>query len=229
MRNINYTDLSPAEAIAQQVELQSKIQIIPINKNITSIASCDISFNRFSDVVYAGIIILSYPSLKEIGRITVKSKAEFPYIPGLLAFREIPALIEAWHKLNIKPDILICDGQGIAHPRRLGIATHFGLIADIPTIGCAKSLLTGKYTEPENSTFSYSFLYDKKEVIGVALRTKKNCKPVYISPGNGINLEQSIEIIKNCTGKYRIPEPTRLAHLLVNQARIEDKGDLTLF
>lgn len=214
-----YHNLTPAEAIAYQHELRKKIQISELNTEINLIGGADISFNKFENTVYAGIIVLSYPELKPIESITIISETTFPYISGLLAFREIPALLEAWKKLKIKPDLMVLDGQGIAHRRRVGIATHFGLITDVPSIGCAKSVLTGKFTLPENKKFSSSLMYDKEEEIGVALISKLNCKPVYISPGHRINISQSLSVIKNCVGKYRIPEPTRLAHILVNQAR----------
>jgi deoxyribonuclease V len=224
MQPSDYENLTPAQAIAYQHELRRQIQIKPLDKAIRVIAGSDISFNKYSDIVYAGIVLFSYPDLKIIGQSTAISKTTFPYISGLLAFREVPALLEAWNKLETKPDLLVLDGQGIAHERRTGIATHFGLITDVPTIGSAKSRLTGKYEEPANEIFAQSPMYDKGELIGTALRSKKNCNPIYISPGHRINLEQSVAVIKNCIRGYRIPEPTRQAHLLVNKIRIED-GD----
>lgn len=224
MQPTDYERLTPAQAVAYQHELRKRIQIRPLEKPINVIAGSDISFNKFSDIVYAGIVLFSYPDLKIIGQSTAISKTTFPYISGLLAFREVPALLEAWNKLTIKPDVLVLDGQGIAHERRTGIATHFGLIANTPTIGSAKSRLTGKYDEPGDNIFAQSPMYDKGELIGIAMRSKKRCNPIYISPGNLISMEQSVEVIKNCIRGYRIPEPTRQAHLLVNKIRIED-GD----
>ncbi len=218
---IDYNSISPAEAIALQQKLRDKIQLTPLGRPVSTIGGADISFNKYSEIVYAGIIVLSYPDLKPLAESTIVSSTKFPYIPGLLGFREVPALAEAWNKLSLKPDILMLDGQGIAHPRRMGIATHFGLITGISTIGCAKSLLTGKYEEPLDLSGATSALVDKGEVIGTVLRTKRKCKPVFISPGNLITLEESVDIVKNCVRTYRIPEPTRLAHLLVNRVRIE--------
>lgn len=219
-----YENLSPAQAIELQNQLRKQIKIEPLEKPIQTIAGADISFNKYEETVYAGIIVLSFPDLKEVAKSTVISKTTFPYVPGLLSFREIPALMLAWNQLSIKPDLLVLDGQGIAHPRRMGIATHFGLVTNSPTLGCAKSLLTGKFETLPETAGSQSLLYDQGEIIGAALRTKTNVNPVFISPGHRINLEQSLEIIKQCVAGYRIPEPTRKAHLLVNQIRTENLG-----
>jgi deoxyribonuclease V len=221
----NYETLTPAQAIIYQHELRKQIQIKTLDKPIHTIAGADISFNKYSEIVYAGIVVFKYPEMTIIGNATAISRTSFPYIPGLLAFREVPALLEAWNKLEQKPDVLVLDGQGIAHERRTGIATHFGLVANTPTIGSAKSRLYGKYEEPANEAFAQSPMYDKGELIGIAIRSKKNCNPIYVSPGNLISMEQSIEVIKNCIRGYRIPEPTRQAHLLVNKIRIEDGTD----
>jgi len=221
----NYESLTPAQAVACQHELRRQIQIKPLDKPIRTIAGADISFNKYSEVVYAGIVVFKYPEMTIIGSATAISRTSFPYVSGLLAFREVPALLEAWNKLEQKPDVLILDGQGIAHERRTGIATHFGLVANIPTIGSAKSRLYGKYEEPTNEAFAQSPMYDKGELIGMAIRSKKNCNPIYVSPGNLISMEQSVEVIKNCIRGYRIPEPTRQAHLLVNKIRIDDGTD----
>jgi deoxyribonuclease V len=226
MHPSDYQSLTPNQAIAYQQELRKQIHIKPLDKEIRVIGGADISFNKYSETVYAGIILFSYPELKIMGNATAICKTTFPYISGLLAFREVPALLQAWDKLTVKPDLMVLDGQGIAHERRLGIATHFGLLTNVPSIGSAKSRLTGKYQEPANELFAESPMYHQNEHIGVALRSKKNCNPIYISPGHNINIQQSVDVIKNCIRGYRIPEPTRQAHLLVNQIRIKD-GDKT--
>ena len=226
MQPSDYENLTPAQAIAYQHELRKQIQIKPFEKQIKVIAGSDISFNKYSEVVYAGIVMFNYSDLQIIGYATAISRTSFPYISGLLAFREVPALLEAWDKLTVKPDVLILDGQGIAHERRLGIATHFGLVTGVTTIGSAKSRLAGKYADPANEIFAQSPMYDKGELVGIALRSKKNCNPIFISPGNNIDLEQSVDIIKHCIKGYRIPEPIRQAHLLVNKIRIENSGNL---
>lgn len=224
MKPADYEQLTPAQAIAYQLELRKQIRIEPLEKDITTIAGADISFNKYSEIIYAGIVLFSYPDLKIIDNATAISRTSFPYISGLLAFREVPALLEAWDKLSIKPDLMVLDGQGIAHERRLGIATHFGLITNVPALGSAKSRLYGKDEEPANVPFATSPMYDKGELIGTTIRSKRNCNPIYVSPGHRINMEQSVAVIKNCIRGYRIPEPTRQAHLLVNKIRIAD-GD----
>lgn len=218
-----YDQLTATEAVAMQKHLRTQINISPLTAPIHLIGGADISFNKFEETVYAGIILLKYPEMIPVDQVSVVATTRFPYISGLLAFREIPALLKAWNKLAQKPDIMVLDGQGIAHERRLGIATHFGLITDIPSIGCAKTRLTGTYTEPADSPFAESPLLHKQERIATVLRTKAKCKPVFVSPGHKVSMEQSVAIIKNSTRKYRIPEPTRLAHLLVNEIRIQHK------
>lgn len=220
---ISYDQIKPAEAIALQQQMRELICLKPFDREIKTIGGADISFNKYSDVVYAGIVVLSYPQMTVMHHASVISKTTFPYIPGLLGFREVPALSEVWDKLEIKPDILALDGHGIAHPRRVGVAVHFGVAENIATIGCAKSLLVGNYEEPANTSLSTTDLTHKGELIAKVLRTKKNCKPVFVSPGNLVTMDQSVDIIKHCVGKYRIPEPTRMAHLLVNQVRVQNK------
>jgi deoxyribonuclease V len=217
----DYNNLSPEEAIALQKQLRTKVQLTPLQKEVTTIGGADISFNKYSETVYAGIVVLSYPALQVIHKAAVITTVAFPYIPGLLAFREVPALAQAWNSLAVKPDVLVLDGHGIAHPRRMGIATHFVIIAGIPTIGCAKSLLTGKYSDLGVNAFDTAPLISKNEIIGTVLRTKQKINPVFVSPGNLITMEESVQLIKNCVVKYRIPTPTRLAHNYVNEVRVK--------
>ena len=216
---LDYNHLTPEQAVAIQKELRQQLNLSPLQKEITTIGGADISFNKYSTTVYAGIVVLQFPSLQVVETKAVVDITEFTYIPGLLAFREVPALSKAWDALNIKPDVLVLDGHGIAHPRRMGIATHFGLVMQTPTIGCAKSVLTGKFTEPPIEAGTYTDLIQKNEVIAKVLRTKRNTKPVFVSPGNLISMQQSLDIIMQCVRKYRIPEPTRFAHNFVNEER----------
>lgn len=220
-------DLPPSEAVTLQSQLRDKVRLQPLPEKITLVAGADISFNKFSEVIYAGIVVLRLPELEVVTTSGVVTTTQFPYVPGLLSFREAPALLEAWEKLTVRPEVLVLDGQGIAHPRRIGIASHIGLWLNLPTIGCAKSLLVGKYEEPLPEAGNWTPLIHKSEVIGAALRTKHRVNPVYISPGHLADLESSIDLALRCskgyatngTSKYRIPEPTRLAHLFVNALR----------
>lgn len=215
----SYDSLSIVEATAVQNDLRENLNISSAKKNISIIGGADISLNRFSEVIYAGIVLLDYQTLKPIAYSLVKSKTTFPYVPGYLAFREIPALMEALNQLALKPDVIMLDGHGIAHPRRMGIAAHFGALTNIPTMGCAKKKLYGKYEEPLMSKGSYTTLKAKDEMLGYVLRTKNNTKPVFISPGNNMDFDECLAIAKHCTGKYRLLEPTRRAHEYVNLFR----------
>lgn len=212
-------DVTPAQAVALQNEWRSLLKIQPPG-TINTVAGCDISFNKYSETIYAGIVVLELPSLKTIERTGVVTTAKFPYIPGLLSFREVPALLEAWQQLETEPDAVMLDGQGIAHPRRMGIGAHFGLLIERPTLGCAKSVLVGKFDDPAPERGNWSPMIHRGETIGAALRTKNRTNPVYISPGHLMDLPSSIELALKCDGGYRIPEPTRCAHLFVNELRL---------
>jgi len=219
---LNSWNLTPKEAVEAQKEWRQFVRIQPLTREVKTIAGADISFNKFSEVVYSGIVVLSVPDLRIVESSGVRSTAKFPYIPGLLSFREAPSLIEAWEKLKTKPDVLMLDGQGIAHPRRFGIACHMGLLLNLPTIGCAKSILVGSHGELPADAGSIVPLVDKGEQIGVALRTKNKVAPVYISPGHLIDQETALSLVMKSVTKYRQPEPTRQAHLLVNKLRVTD-------
>lgn len=212
--------VTPREAVALQQELRTKIEIRPLEDVPRTIAGADISFNRFSDVVYAGIVVLKFPSLEIIEEAGVQTRATFPYVPGLLSFREMPALLEAWQKLSAPPDVLVMDGHGTAHPRHFGIACHAGLYLDLPCLGCGKSVLTGKFEEPAAERGSWTPMMHYKETIGAAVRTKNRVSPVYVSPGHKIDLAGAIDLMLACDGGYRVPEPTRRAHLFVNRLRV---------
>jgi deoxyribonuclease V len=222
-------DVTPKEAIELQKQLREQVRIQPLGFTPALIGGCDVSMNRFAKEGFAGFVTLSYPDLALVNHSVVKDTIPFPYVPGLLSFREIPMLLKAWENVKIKPQVLVVDGIGIAHPRRLGIASHLGIVLDIPTIGCAKSVLTGTYEEPPNIPGEYSYLRDSKnpnEIIGAALRTKINVKPVFISPGHLITLEDSLNLITASIRKHRLPEETRFAHNVVNAYRIQDGMEL---
>jgi len=218
-----YENISIPEAKIVQDKLHAELDIAERDLNITTIGGADISLNLYSSTIYAGIIVCSFPQLIPVAYSLIKGETHFPYVPGFLAFREVPALVKVWERLQARPDVLVVDGHGIAHPRRMGIAAHFGTLTGQPSMGCAKNILYGKYEEPSPQYGAYSPIYDKAEQIGYAFRSKAKTAPVFISPGNGLGMQNSLDIIQQCTGKYRIPEPTRLAHELVNRFR---KGEL---
>jgi deoxyribonuclease V len=214
-------DLSPREAVELQKTLRERVRLEPLRREIKTVAGADISFNKFSPVLYAGIVVLKLPSLEVLEEVGVVGETKFPYVPGLLSFREAPPVLEAWAKLRCEPDAVMFDGQGIAHPRRVGIASHVGLLLHRPTLGCAKSILVGRHDELEEERGSWQPLVDPKnrETIGAALRTKTRVQPIYVSPGHLIDLAGAIELTLRADGGYRQPEPTRRAHLLVNALR----------
>lgn len=217
--SIDYASLTVSEATIIQHSLRDSLNQHELNKPIRTIAGADISLNRFSEVIYAGIVVLDYVSLQPLSYSLVKSTTSFPYVPGYLAFREVPALLQALSLMDEKPDLIVVDGHGIAHPRRMGIAAHLGALIEIPTMGCAKKKLYGAYNEPGLLKGEYTPLEAKGETLGYVLRSKYNVKPVYISPGNNISLSHCLEVAKHCMGNYRIPEPTRRAHEFVNLFR----------
>lgn len=212
-------DLTPTQAIALQQELRERVRIEPLSRPVETIAGADISFNKYSEIVYAGIVVLRLPSLEVVEEAGVTTTTRFPYVPGLLSFRETPALLEAWAKLTVEPDAIMCDGQGIAHPRRMGIACHIGLLTQRPSFGCAKSVLVGKFEEPPIERGNWTPMQHRGETVGVALRTKNKVQPVYVSPGHLLSREDAIGLALACDGGYRVPEPTRRAHNFVNSLR----------
>lgn len=211
-------DVTPAEGRRIQDELRGRVSRTWERLDIQSIAGIDVGLE--GDKAQAAIVILSYPELVPLEASRGEVVVKFPYIPGLLAFREAPAILAAMENLHGEPDILMVDGQGIAHPRRLGIASHLGVILDKPAIGCAKSLLVGSYNEPPQEAGSFSYLYDREEIIGAVLRTRTDIQPVYISIGHRIDLENAIKIVLACTRGYRLPEPIRWAH------RVAEGGEI---
>lgn len=212
-------DLDPAAAVALQRELAGRVDVRMPVIHCELIAGADVSYNRFSNVFWAGVVVLRLSDLTVVETQVARKESPFPYIPGLLSFREAPVLLEAFAKVVHEPDVIMFDGQGIAHPRRLGIASHIGLWLDRPSIGCAKSLLTGKFRDLGPQAGSVAPLLDHDEVIGQAVRTKDRVQPVYISAGHKIDLPSAVRLVlASCRG-YRLPEPTRQAHLHVNALR----------
>jgi deoxyribonuclease V len=215
-------DLDAVQARALQRELASRVETSRPLAPYQTVAGADVSYNKFSPTLYAAVVVLRADTLEEIERAGVVAQASFPYVPGLLSFREAPPVIEAFKKLTVRPEVLICDGQGIAHPRRLGLASHLGLWLGIPTIGCAKSRLCGRHEEPGPARGDWTPLVDEDETIGAVLRTRARVKPLYVSPGHLCDLEGAIAAVLATTRKYRLPETTRLAHNYVNELRRQE-------
>ncbi|PKV63558.1 deoxyribonuclease V [Pontibacter ramchanderi] len=199
-----------ASLTAQQQEMQERVVIQKPDFDLKLIAGCDSSFVG-EDHILSVFVLLSYPDLEVLEKVWHYGEVELPYVPGFLSFREAPNLLKAYEKLQQKPDLIMVDGHGISHPRRLGIATHLGLQLSKPTMGVAKKVLVGRYKEPDVVIGSVSPLEHKGELIGNVLRTKDNVKPVFVSPGHLMDLESATKVAMACTTKYKLPEPTRLA------------------
>lgn len=203
--------LTPSEAIALQEKLRGQIILEDRFKKIKLIAGVDCSYDLQSNISRAVVCIFTYPEMELIESVMAHMPTDFPYVPGLLSFREIPILLEAFKILKSEPDLLLVDGMGIAHPRRMGIAAHLGLLLNVPSIGVGKSLLCGRYEMPGLMKGDRSDLIHRKEKIGTVLRTKSNTNPLFISPGHLISHETANRIVLDCMGKFRLPEPTHIA------------------
>lgn len=221
VKHLHNWNLSYDRAKAVQTALAAKVRFVGLKKSPHLIAGLDCAFSKDSRRICVAIIVLKFGTFEIVETVTAVAKVAFPYIPGLLSFREAPVCIKAAKKLKTSPDIFLIDGQGIAHPRRLGLAAHLGLVFDKATIGCAKSRLTGSFDEVGLQKGDYSLLTDKSETIGAVIRTRTNVKPLFMSVGNRCLLKDAIRITLACAVKYRLPEPTRLAHQMVSKLRLE--------
>lgn len=210
------------EAKKIQHTLKQKVKISQLKKEPQFIAGVDAAF--LENGVIGAACLYKYPGLTHLKDAYALTKISFPYIPGFLSFREGHAIIKAVNKLKIKPDVVLFDGQGIAHPKGVGIATHIGVLLNIPTIGCAKSRLVGNYKETGTIKGRYSYLKYQGRTVGAVLRTRGNVKPVFVSPGHMIDLRGAIDIVLKCTGKYRIPEPLRFADQLSKKLKKRYQG-----
>jgi deoxyribonuclease V len=217
-------DLTTAEARDMQLKLAEQVDAKRPIKAYKTIAGADVSYDRYAKWLHAAVVVLRAGSFEVLDRSGVLAEARFPYVPGLLTFREAPAVIQAFRKLTVRPDVIICDGQGIAHPRRIGLAAHLGLFLDIPTIGCAKSWFFGEYEEPGPERGDWSPLIDQSETIGAVLRTRTRVKPLFVSSGHRCDLKSAIKIVLDTSPTYRQPITTRLAHQYVNDLRRESPG-----
>ena len=213
VHNLHGWQTSVPQAFGIQRELAARVSRTSEITEPRLIAGVDISVSRGQSMATGAVVVVDYPALELVEMKTVNGKLDFPYIPGLLSFREAPLALAAFEKLAATPDLILVDGQGLAHPRRLGLASHLGLLLDTPTIGCAKSRLCGSYEEPDVALGSRADLVDNGEVIGTVLRTKRAINPLYISIGHKMDLETAIGWVLACCRGYRIPEPLRLAHL----------------
>jgi len=216
------TDISSARA------LQEKLRGLVVKQDrigmLRYVAGADVSYSKGSDEYFAGVVLMSYPEMEVLEESWAVGSAPLPYVPGYLSFREGPVTLNAFNALSRRPDLVIFDGQGLAHPRGMGLASHLGLLLGIPSIGCAKSVLVGEFDEPSDSRGSMTPMTFKGETVGMVVRTRDGVKPVYVSVGHGVSLETACGLVLDCARGYRLPEPTRRAHLLVNRARRGELG-----
>ena len=204
-------DLTPQGAARLQIELRQRLKAVPDVGSIKTIAGADIALDKAAGLGFAGVIVYSFPDLVELERQSAERRLTFPYVPGLLVFREGPVLLDALAKLRTEPDLIFFDAHGYSHPRRFGLASHLGVILDTPSIGCAKSLLVGRYQEPPNQAGAWTPLVDGEETIGAVVRTRPDVQPVFISVGHRVDLKTAIEFALAATDGLRIPKPTREA------------------
>lgn len=219
--DLNDWSITPKDAIALQKELAGRVRIQPLPSSFGILGAADIAYCKSSDALIAVIVTCGWPHLEVIESVHIAARAQFAYIPGLLSFREVPPLLRAYSELKAKPDIFLCDGQGIAHPRRLGFAAHLGLCLEIPTVGCAKSRLCGNHETLTLRKGCSTPLVLHGEQVGVVYCSRDGVKPIYISPGHLSDIPSSERLVSRCLGRYRIPEPLRLAHNLATRLRRE--------
>jgi len=212
-------NVTPAEGIEIQKRLRSLVRRSWDGRTIELIAGADVHFPS-KGTVRSAVVILTHPGLEIVDSSVHEGPCTFPYVPGLLSFREIPPLLEAWKMLRERPDCILCDGQGIAHPRGLGLASHFGLVLGIPTIGCAKSPLFGEFEEPGPDRGDTAPIRDPHgRTIGAVVRTRDRTRPLYVSVGHGVSLRKAVSVVLSCSPRFRIPEPLRAAHHLAGTGR----------
>ena len=221
--------LSPAEARGLQGELASRVVARPALdlEGVRHVAGADVSTE--GERAYATVAVLDFPGLSVVEVRGFEAPLEFPYVPGLLAFREIPPVVGALRQVETAVDAVILDAQGLAHPRRMGLASHIGLFLDVPTVGCAKSVLVGKFEDPGVEKGSVTDLVHRGEVVGMVVRTRTGVSPVYVSVGNQIDLGSATALVLACCTKYRLPEPTRQAHNAANRLRRGEEPGGSLF
>ena len=211
--------VTPAEARRIQLSLRDRVEQRDRVGELRRVAGADVALDIARGKAIAGVVIYRFPKMEEIERVWAEKPLRFPYIPGLLSFREMPAILAAFERVRHAPDLIFCDGQGYAHPRRFGIACHLGVVLDCPAIGCGKSRLIGTHEEPSNERGGWAPLEDKGERIGAVLRTRTGVKPIYVSVGHRVSLERAIELVLAVSDGYRIPRPTRDADHFVGAVK----------
>ena len=216
-------DISYPEALSLQQKLSSRLDFRWEKQKVVFIAGCDVSSEFRGNRLYASVVIQSFPDFDLIETESSSSEVNFPYVPGLLSFREMPVLLRAFEKIRIQPEVILCDGSGLIHPRKFGLACHLGLWLGKPVIGVAKNLLCGEHSEVKDKKGSSAPVILNNEAVGAALRTRSGVKPLYVSPGNHIDIENSLDIVLNSCRKFRIPEPIRAAHKSANESRKLDR------
>jgi len=219
LKNLHPWNVTPAQARVIQEQLRERLVRRDDFAHIETVAGLDIGFEEKGKITRAAVVVLCFPGLELLERALARCPTSFPYIPGLLSFREIPAVLEALAKLRVEPDLLLCDGQGYAHPRRFGLACHLGLLTDLPSIGVAKSRLIGEHGPLLGQKGAQTWLRHDGEIIGALLRTRTQIRPVYVSVGHRIGLETALDYVLACTTRYRLPEPTRQAHRLASDEK----------
>lgn len=217
-RALHPWSLTPKRAVAVQRRLAERVELSGLGRART-VAGADVSYDRGDDVMHAAILVLDARTLEVLDVGQAVRRVRFPYVPGLLSFREAPALIAAARRLALAPDVLIVDGQGLAHPRGLGLACHLGLVLDCPTVGCAKTRLVGEHGPVGPRKGDAAPLRFEGRTVGTVLRTREGVKPVYVSPGHRVSVRRAAGVVLRATTRYRLPEPTRQAHLWVNRMR----------
>jgi deoxyribonuclease V len=220
IKTLHPWSLSIARAREVQERLRDEVRLQPLALvRVRHVAGADIAISRRLDRLVAAVVVMSFPELEIVETRVATSKLTFPYVPGYLSFREIPALVQCLEKVRTPFDVMLCDGQGIAHPRRLGLASHLGLLIGTPTVGCAKSRLIGEHSEPGPNKGDYTRLTHHGDYIGSVLRTRERVKPIFVSPGHLVDHPSSRRIALVCTTRYRLPEPTRLADIAAGKEK----------
>lgn len=214
-------NIPASEAVEIQKRLAPKVVLCSLPHRTQWIGAADVSYSKNGKHLFAAVIVCHLPGYSVVERVVAFAQVKFPYIPGLLSFRETPLLVEVFKHIEKKPEIIICDGQGLAHTRRFGLACHLGFLLNIPTIGCAKTKLVGDHKDVGPRKGQYRSLYYRGERVGVVLRTRTGVKPIYVSPGHLSDITSSVRLVLRCCNKYRIPEPVRQAHFLANEVRCD--------